>query len=107
MATVLASSDIICASGIKGDYLPVVGGKTQYGVHKAWVFPLLAAFEQVLDKTVAPFKWTTDPFKRYEKVAHSLLDHLNTCFTQESSNLNALGKKFSVYALLREIVKHA
>jgi hypothetical protein len=99
--------EIIGASGLKGDNLPVVAGKTQYGVHKAWVFPLLGAFEQVLDKSVTPYKWTTDPFKRYEKVARSLFDHLNTCFTQESANLNALGKKFSVYALLREILKHA
>jgi hypothetical protein len=98
---------IIGASGLKGDNLPVVGSKTSYGVHKAWVFPLLAAFEPVLNKSVAPFEWTTDPYKLYEKTARKLFDALNNCFSQDERNLNAIGKKFSVYALLREIVKHS
>jgi hypothetical protein len=101
---------VIADAGTGQTALPVSGATTDYPIHKAWVFPLLASLEVALDKTTTPYSWAPIPFKLYDKVANDLIENLNECYKDEDMhvrNLNALGKTFAVYALLKNIVKNA
>jgi hypothetical protein len=102
---------IIADSGTGETTFPIMGEVADYPVHKAWVFPLLASLEAFLDKTTTPYTWKDgSPFSVYDQAASELIENLNSCYKDEElhvRNLNALGKAFAVYALLKNIVKNS
>lgn len=85
--------------------LPILGSSVDYNIHTAWQYPLVSAFEPLIDRTTSPFTWKTDPFKLYDKIAPELIEQLNDYFNNEEGNLTQLGKSWGPYAILRGTVK--
>jgi hypothetical protein len=98
----------IIADSTKGStyHLPVLGETIDYSPHKAWVFPLLASLRPALDKSKDPYRWKTDPFKLFDRLASELIMKVNRSYGSLQT-FNAVGKNPDLYELLMEKVENA
>jgi hypothetical protein len=98
----------IISDSTKGStyHLPVLGETIDYSPHKAWVFPLLASLRPALNKASTPFKWKTDPFKLFDRLAPELILKVNRSYGSLQT-FNAVGKNPDLYELLMEKVENA
>lgn len=86
--------------------LPILGETIDFTPHKAWVFPLLASLRPALDKSKKPFKWKTEPFKLFDRLAPELMSKVNRSYNS-LQNFNAVGRNPDLYELLMEKVEKA
>jgi AIPR protein len=86
--------------------LPVTGETTEYRPHKAWVFPLMASLRPALDTSTSPYRWRTNPFKLFDKLAPELVEKVNRSY-KSLQTFNAVGKNPDLYEVLAEKVKQS